>query len=551
MMHTTHTIMRWLLTGCLALGFSAGTLAQTAAAQQTAARVAFMQGSAQITKADGRQEAARSGSTLSVGDTLATGAGSNAQLKFTDNGLVALEANSEFKITSYQFNGRQDGSENLVFDFLKGALRTVSGLIGKQNKQAYRMRTPTATVGIRGTAGRITTDPAGTSIATSEGTFVLGNLAGTQFVEVPAGRVGFVGVDGNAPRLVAARPGLGNNTVAQLRDDFEFARQNRVFLSTETDAVGTPVPVVNFGSFVGDGVSPYPNSAGFDYLTVFTFNDAPGSNASLVKVERDGNDVYQIAIKSGDNIATAYRGDATGPRSLNAAISTQADASTYALWGRWSNGVITVPNEFFGTSPDANTPVQVPLEGSQSYHYVLGTPATNIPTGGVFSYSEIGRTAPTAADGTYVGSMQIRYFTADFGNRKVGLGMNVFTPDGKYQVDTTGNQFDASRSEIVMRSSGSGFLGDNVPTTFSGNTAVSNLECISGCSTFVRGNFFGPGGKEAGFQYTIRRVEAGGTLRARVMGVGVVGNPVQAAPNNAVPTPVASPVQSPANGTTP
>ncbi len=541
---------RNLLARCgLGLALAFGTLnlgfAQTApATAPAAARLAFVSGSAQITKPDGTREPARAGASVAVGDTVATGASSQAQLKFTDNGLVALESNSEFKITSYQFNGRQDGSENLVFDFLKGALRTVSGFIGKQNKQAYRLRTPTATVGIRGTAGKITTDAQGTSIATSEGAFVLGNLNGTQFIEVPAGRVGFIGAGGGAPRLIAARPGIGDNSLAQLRDDFDFARQNRVFTSTERDALGKVVPVVNVGTVVVDGLGPYDNDNLFDYLTVYTQIGAPTNNASLGKIELDEKgDVYQIAITSNGQIASVYRGDATGPRSANAATVAESGKTEHALWGRWSNGVITVPNVAF---PSVTTPVQVNLEGEQSYHYVLGTPATNVPTGGVLSYLPIGGTRPTSTDGNDIGTMNLRYFVADFGNRKVGMGFDVNMSEGTFKVDTTGNSRSPGQSEVVMRSGSASFLSNNVPTVFL-PTSETGTQCAPYCATFIRGNFMGPGAAEAGFQYGIRTNAQSPTDTAltgtQVIGVGVVGKPSKpAASASPVSVQVSAPV---------
>src|SRR5690606_19192386 len=40
---------------------------------------------------------------------------------------------------------------NALFRLLKGGFRAVTGLIGKENRDNYRVRTPVATIGIRGT----------------------------------------------------------------------------------------------------------------------------------------------------------------------------------------------------------------------------------------------------------------------------------------------------------------------------------------------------------------------------------------------------------------
>ncbi len=497
--------MTLLITRTLAalafIGMNASAFAQTTTANAVAGRIEFISGTAQIKKPSGTSTPVQKGSAVAEGDTISTAGASNVQIKFTDTSMVALEANSEFKISNYTYNGRADGSENLLFDFLRGSLRTVSGFIGRTNKKAYKLQTATATIGIRGTAGKITTDAAGTSIATSEGAFVLFDKEGKQSIDVPAGRVGFVGADGSAPKLIAVRPGMTDSSSnAQLLDDFNFARRNKIFISRERDATGAEVALLNVGSVVVDSNGPSPAPGGFDYITVYLQNGAPIDNASLGKFElsREG-DPYRIALKSGNSTYEIYRGDATGPRSTNAAQVAERDRSLYILWGRWSNGVVTIPPQMLDGSPA----VQVQLTGNQSYHYVVGLPATQVPTGGVFSYDAIGATQPTSLDGNFIGNMNLRYFVADFTQRKIGLGFDVKGNGSTYAVNTTGGAANTTNSELNLRTGASGsFTANNIPTVYSGPTGSTT--CNPNCSTFVRGSFAGPGATEAGFQYAIR-----------------------------------------------
>ena len=85
------------------------------------------------------------------GDTLSTGAYSSAQIKMQDGGFIALRPDSRLKFDKFSFNGQQDGSESSYFSLIKGGFRAVTGLIGQLHKPAYRIKTPTATLGIRGT----------------------------------------------------------------------------------------------------------------------------------------------------------------------------------------------------------------------------------------------------------------------------------------------------------------------------------------------------------------------------------------------------------------
>src|SRR5215472_9514143 len=91
------------------------------------------------------------GSAIDVGDTIVTAAQSHAQLRFSDDALVALKPDSEFRIERYNFGGQQDGTEVAVFRLVKGGFRTLTGQIGKLSGDRYQLVTTQATIGIRGT----------------------------------------------------------------------------------------------------------------------------------------------------------------------------------------------------------------------------------------------------------------------------------------------------------------------------------------------------------------------------------------------------------------
>ena len=78
------------------------------------------------------------GATFDAGDTIVTAAQSHAQLRFTDDALVALKPDSEFRIERYNFDGSQDGTEVAVFRLVKGGFRTLTGQIGKISSDRYQ-----------------------------------------------------------------------------------------------------------------------------------------------------------------------------------------------------------------------------------------------------------------------------------------------------------------------------------------------------------------------------------------------------------------------------
>ena len=88
---------------------------------------------------------------LQSGDVIKTMPLSNAQIRMNDESLIALRPGTEFKIEEFRYEGKQDGSERGFFSLIKGGFRTVTGAVGKLNRDNYKVTTPTATVGIRGT----------------------------------------------------------------------------------------------------------------------------------------------------------------------------------------------------------------------------------------------------------------------------------------------------------------------------------------------------------------------------------------------------------------
>src|SRR5882724_2942179 len=115
-----------------------------------AAQVDFAVGNVTAMGPNGQSRALGKGAQIEQGDTVNTNVG-RAQLRFTDGAYVSLQPESQFRIDQYRYDGKQDGNEKGFFSLLKGGLRTITGLVGRSNKQNYQVTTSVATIGIRGT----------------------------------------------------------------------------------------------------------------------------------------------------------------------------------------------------------------------------------------------------------------------------------------------------------------------------------------------------------------------------------------------------------------
>lgn len=86
------------------------------------------------------------------GDIIAVGKGAKAQIRFTDGTLLSLQQNTRIRIDDFSFSGNPSDSSNRNFiTLLQGGFRTITGAVGKVNPDAHAVKTPVATIGVRGT----------------------------------------------------------------------------------------------------------------------------------------------------------------------------------------------------------------------------------------------------------------------------------------------------------------------------------------------------------------------------------------------------------------
>lgn len=119
----------------------------------TAGKVVVAKGSVQAT-ASGQSRALQRRSLVNERDTVATGADSRTQLRFVDSALLTLDAESELVIDQYSFTGAGAAKDQVLMRLVRGGFRTVTGAIGKKNHADYKVETPLASIGIRGTIYR-------------------------------------------------------------------------------------------------------------------------------------------------------------------------------------------------------------------------------------------------------------------------------------------------------------------------------------------------------------------------------------------------------------
>ena len=84
-------------------------------------------------------------------DTVRTGARSRVQIRFNDGARMSLRPDTEMSYDEYRYQADQPQANLARMQLRRGGFRTVTGAIGSINRQAYRVDTPYAVIGIRGT----------------------------------------------------------------------------------------------------------------------------------------------------------------------------------------------------------------------------------------------------------------------------------------------------------------------------------------------------------------------------------------------------------------
>lgn len=238
---------RFILRGLFAVLALASAIAAQAQQAATVGTITHLSGTLTVRKSDGSQRFLSVKSGVSEGDTLQTVQGTYARLKFDDGAEVVLRPESQMKIEEFKFDQEKPEADNMFFNLIKGGLRSVTGLLGRRNRDRVKFSAPSATIGIRGThfgllfcnndCGNIPMPRGGPPdnglhVDVVDGAVTITNPAGQQVLN--AGQFGYVrdasstptevrqGIQVSMPLAISRNAGVGA-TVGKSRNDAECA----------------------------------------------------------------------------------------------------------------------------------------------------------------------------------------------------------------------------------------------------------------------------------------------------------------------------------------
>lgn len=486
--------------------FGAVALLAPLAAQAAAGQVLFALGRVEIQRG-GQGFVAQRGTTVEVGDTIATGPTGLTQVRLKDGSMLSLRYGSAMVVQEFSLPEQPAASATApavtagpsastaggrsVLRLLRGAFRTVTGLIGRNVNDTYSVVTPVATIGIRGTdysaaycSGDCGTTPDGLYVGVSNGEIEVTNDGGA--LVLANDQYGYVKDTSTPPDETLAPPDVLEQPIEQ-RDDGEDGEDSG---DGETAAVAEEgaAPDAGFGDQtrtdeaveVGDtqpegDYELRPGRAG-GYAFVHTANKGANDDGFFID---DGGGLIGFVDGEVVSIGTAS----------NVNRGADADSGTGLRWGRWTGG----------TANAGGSPIDL---ATQSLHWVYAASpaAVALRTTGFANFALIGNTNPTddAGNTGFLGSASLQ---ADFDNQtvfssvNVGINNQVWVASGSGTIDIGTPLFSGGYSLNVNDAGGNpvdtgtggfaGFFTNNAGGAGLTFELTSSTATVSGAAAFV------------------------------------------------------------------
>lgn len=195
-------------------------------------------GSARVFQHHGQERPAIRGDQLYEGETVVTGSQANVKLRMLDEASVWIRPDTRFRIERYRSTKHGAPSDEARLHLVSGSIRQLTGSIGKVSSADYRLTTPNATIGIRGTEfdAVFVTPQAATQLNTPAGTYnrVYAGItalssSGGPVIVLNTGQAGFIGLAPNAqPQTLPSIPPFLNTTTTTSNAPAPTARNLQV-----------------------------------------------------------------------------------------------------------------------------------------------------------------------------------------------------------------------------------------------------------------------------------------------------------------------------------
>ncbi|MFK7863352.1 MAG: FecR domain-containing protein [Pseudohongiellaceae bacterium] len=206
--------------------------------------VQIVLGKAYIESVEKGRQRIEAGSKIYVGDEITTRSNGTVFINFVDDASVSVRQDSHLQILSYQYDKARPEDSKVKFNLVRGVTRAISGEAATAAREQFRLNTPIAAIGVRGTDFVVRATDSTTEAQVNEGTIVLAPLSAecstdsfgpcvANAVELTGDSFNTIALDNNeaSPRVLPAAQDRGSEVLQQ---------EVQTMLASNTSAVEEP-----------------------------------------------------------------------------------------------------------------------------------------------------------------------------------------------------------------------------------------------------------------------------------------------------------------------
>ena len=135
-------------------------------------------GVAKLISAAGLERSVDRGTAIRVGDRIETGAGGHVHLRFVDGARLSVRPASRLQVENYSRGGDAGALTAIKFRLDEGVVRSITGAWGEAERDRFRLNTPVAAIGVKGTDFVVKSDGETTLASVYTGAIMLTPIAG-------------------------------------------------------------------------------------------------------------------------------------------------------------------------------------------------------------------------------------------------------------------------------------------------------------------------------------------------------------------------------------
>lgn len=154
---------------CCALAAATSVQAQNDA---VVGEVSLVLGKAYL-RSGAKEQLIHAGTQIKVSDQIVTESNGHVHIRFVDQALVSVRPDSRLEIQRYDFNPQSPAESSIKLNLLEGVTRAISGDGAHAARERFRLNTPIAAIGVRGTDFVVSASDRSVRALVNEGAIVM------------------------------------------------------------------------------------------------------------------------------------------------------------------------------------------------------------------------------------------------------------------------------------------------------------------------------------------------------------------------------------------